>query len=172
MHRYAVAPMLALSLLACTAGEAFAKPITYTLGFKASGVVDGKPFTNQDVEVRPQADTSQVTSTPGVTTLTLNCSPSVCRAYVAGLGFASIIKFKAHKDNPTQLKLLVSGKSNASVTLTKQRFGSDALGTPLAPTEVKVAFKAPLTFQARKGGRPTTVTLTSIADRSLTFEAE
>src|SRR5690349_24759772 len=40
-RRRALAPIVALSLLAATAGQATAAPITYTLGLSASGVVDG-----------------------------------------------------------------------------------------------------------------------------------
>jgi hypothetical protein len=63
-YRRGIAPIIALALLASTAGEAWAKPLTYRLGFVASGVADGKPFTDEEVEVRLKADTSQVTVTP------------------------------------------------------------------------------------------------------------
>jgi hypothetical protein len=173
-YRRGIAPIIALALLASTAGEAWAKPVTYRLGFVASGVADGKPFTDEEVEVRLKADTSQVTVTPDVTTLTLDCSPSLCGGYIAGIGFgiASIYKFRQHKKNPTEIKVQVSGRNNANVTLTKQRLASYKLGEPLAPVEVKVAFKAPLTFRGSMVGRPTTVTFTSIKGRSLTLEAE
>ena len=46
-RRRALAPIVALSLLAATAGQAPAAPITYTLGLSASGVVDGRPFTDE-----------------------------------------------------------------------------------------------------------------------------
>ena len=100
--------------------------------------------------------------------------PVTLRWLYAGIGFgiASIYKFRQHKKNPTELKVQVSGRNNANVTLTKQRLASYKLGEPLAPVEVKVTFKAPLTFRGSMAGRPTTVTFTSIRGRSLTLAAE
>src|SRR3954470_1809963 len=143
IRRCALAPIVALSLLASTAGQAFAVPITYTLSLAASGVVDGMPFTDEQVRVQLRADTVDVSSGPGGTTLTIDCGKSVCTAYVGGLAFgiASIFKFKQHKDNPTQITLAVVGKNIGRLFLVKPRFASYKLGTPIGPIEISLAFK-------------------------------
>ena len=173
-RRRALAPIVALSLLAATAGQAAATPITYTLGLSASGVVDGRPFTDEPAKVQLRADTADVSTGPDGTTLTVDCSHGGCTGLVAGIGFgiASIVKFKQHKDNPTQITVTVVGKNIERLFLAKPRFATYKLGTPIGPIEVPVAFKAPLTVHVTVNGRPSTVTINSIAGNRVRFEAK
>jgi hypothetical protein len=166
--------IVALFLVASTVGQALAAPITYKLGLDASGVADGKPFTNQHVMVRLRTDTTRVRSSPAGSTLTVDCSRGNCTAVVAGVSYVvgPDIRFRQDKDKPQQITLTVVDQHDERVFLVHQRFATYRLGTPIGPLDVAARFNAPLTLRVTKNGRPTTVTITSIADKRIRFEAE
>jgi hypothetical protein len=80
--------------------------------------------------------------------------------------------YAEHKDNPTQITVTVVGKNIERLFLAKPRFATYKLGTPIGPIEVPVAFKAPLTVHVTVNGRPSTVTINSIAGNRVRFEAK
>jgi len=159
-------------LFASTAGQALAAAITYKLGLTASGVVDGKPFTNRQVVVRLRADTQVKTGSAG-SSLTFDCDGGNCVAVVDGHGYAigSAVKFSRSEDKPRRLTLTVVDKTVERIFLVSQQFASYKLGTPIGPLEVAVQFTAPLTMRITVNGRLSTLTVKSITDNRIRFEA-
>ena len=143
-RRRALAPIVALSLLAATAGQAAATPITYTLGLSASGVVDGRPFTDEPAKVQLRADTADVSTGPDGTTLTVDCSHGGCTGYVAGIGLRNRLhrQIQAAQGQPDPDHRHGGGQEHRAALLGEAAFATYKLGTPIGPIEVPVAFKA------------------------------
>jgi hypothetical protein len=173
-RRYALAMIVALFLAVGTVSQALAAPITYRLGLAASGVVDGKPFTNQQVSVRLRTDTKRVRSGTTGSTLRVDCGGGNCTAVVAGESYVigPDIRFRQDKDRPQRITVTVVDQQYQRLVLVHQRFASYELGTPVGPLDVAASFSAPLILRVTKDGRPTTIRVGSIANGRIRFEAK
>jgi hypothetical protein len=134
-----VASVLALLMIAAPWGSATAEPILYTIKFVASGTVGGVPFTDEPFVFAGVTDTDTVTAVVEADPAQL-AQLMAALSFVAGFGFiiGAIVKFKQHKDNPTQ-----------------QWFA------------VEVSLPSPLTRPIVRDGALATLTIDSILDNTL-----
>src|SRR5262245_59705660 len=134
-----VAVLLVALMIAAPWSSVSADPILYTIKFVASSIVGGVPFSDEPFVFAGVTDTDTVAAL-------IEADPAqlaqliAALSYVTGFGFliASIVKFKEHKDNPTQ-----------------QRFG------------VEVSLSSPVTIPAVRDGALVSLTIDSILDNRL-----
>ena len=139
--RRMIAFVLAFLLIAAPWSSATAEPVLYTIKFVASGTVGGVPFSNEPLVFAGVTDTGTVAAIAQANLAQLQQLIGSL-SYIAGLGFgiASIVKFKLHKDNPTQFGLAV-----------------------------EVTFPSPLTKLVVRDGELVTLAIDSILNNSLEF---
>jgi hypothetical protein len=131
--------LVALMITAPSSTALAAEPVLYTINFVASGTVDGVPFTDEPLVFPGVTDTDTVAALVGADPAQL-AQLLIALSYVAGFGLFifSIIKLKAHKDNPQQVDI-----------------------------SAEFTFQAPLTLPAVRDGALVTLTIDSILNNTL-----
>jgi hypothetical protein len=100
-----IAAVLVFLTIVGSWGSAMAEPILYTIEFVASGAVDGVPFSNERFVFAGVTDSGTVEAI-GQANLDQLAQVIAALGYVVGLPFVitSIVKFKAHKNNPNPVR--------------------------------------------------------------------
>jgi hypothetical protein len=131
--------LVALMITAPSSSALAAEPDLYTINFVATGTVDGVPFTDEPLVFPGVTDIETVAALASADPAQL-AQMLIALSYVAGfsLFIFSILKLKAHKDNPQQVDI-----------------------------SVEFSFQAPLTLPAVRDGALVTLTIDSILNNTL-----
>lgn len=166
-RRTAILALIAMLSWTVPAAPADARLMTYTLSFTASGVADGKPFTNRPMTLITVGDMAG-SITGSLTSVTKLITAA---AYVAGLGFSisAIAKFKQYKDDPTQVGL---GPVSQIIMIEALSLRGYTFDETIPPTRVPVDADFPTRWQViAPDGRRTTLVIRSIRGGKGTFTA-
>lgn len=120
-----VAAVLVFLMIVGPGSSAMAEPILYTIEFVASGAIDGVPFSDEPFVFAGVTDTTTVEAIAQANLAQL-VQLITALSYVSGfvLVIVSIVKFKQHKDNPTQFWFTVDVIPPSQLTLPVVRDGA------------------------------------------------